>query len=330
MNAMIKEFVDKYAPVTEKGKFHEDLVDLITEINSTAFLNSLQAGTTGRSLASDADKVMEKLDLLLERQAAAPAPALPRARTPSADTPFGSKQAKELAEKEKIPAENIVPTGKTGKITKADVQKAIRERMPSCTGINVNGSGCSATATSQCPQSGRWFCKKHKESVELVRNVSSEDKPEHFGISKTPDQIRSANNFSEDDAKLNALTQVAAEPLEDDSDDELSSDRPARAPAADASDAPAPAPVVPEAAPAAPEVVEVAEVVETAPEAPAAPEVVEVVEVVNTETLEDSDSEDEEVDDHNDDSDKEVDIEVDISDEENENQEDEEEYAEEE
>lgn len=248
MNALIKEFVDKYAPSEDQaGKFHEDLMDLVTVINSQAFLNSLQSGNCGRSLVSEADTVLAKLDTLLERSMA-PAPhPVPQAspgtlaptRTSSADTPFGSKQAKELAESKNVPVETIVPTGKTGKITKGDVQRAIKAMKPVCDGINVNGTSCSVSAESQCTQSGKWFCKKHQQSVELVRNVSSDDQPEHYGVSRTPGHIRSTETFSPDDAALNALTQIAEEALEDDSDDDLSSDR---VPAVSISDPPAPSP----------------------------------------------------------------------------------------
>lgn len=239
-----------------KDEFKNELIEMIADIHKEYIIASISNEVCGESLHSQYTKVMKEfVDLKkqlkmfneenmqsIEQTRRELSEQLsknikkPAGTTSSASTLglFGSVAAKKFAEDNNIDPNTVIATGKGGKITKKDIEKAMgssvakvskTSKQPAvskkyCNGITASGDACKSEGKQLV--NGSWYCNRHKEQGNKCANIADDEQFDSYVVEGNnklvidrfrDSSIKSLESVDDSDIKLNEI-------IDDDSDNE--------------------------------------------------------------------------------------------------------------
>lgn len=250
----------------DKDDFKAELIDMISDIHKEYIVASIKNEVCGPNLHSEFKDVMSEFNAMkklikkftdeniiniekTKKELSEQLQKTKKVSTPKSSLgPYSSKTAKDFAEENKIDPNTVVGTGKEGKITKTDLNKALKETTGKtaskkskkgdakseklCNGTTAAGDPCKSSGKVNIK--GKWYCNRHKTQAEVCENVDSDDeygnyddKKESETIDRFRDQsIKSLETVDDQDIKLNDMIGEDDEnenPKDEDEDSDLES-----------------------------------------------------------------------------------------------------------
>ncbi len=233
MCVLVENFIARWAPGSEEAE--EELIELIGECQKYMTIHSMKNEVLGVNLHSEYNTVISEISAIKDSLQGAfektsaelkqqfESNKTTRSKKKTDYGVFSSKIAMEFADSNGIDGDNVVGTGKDGKVTKKDIEKTMstkKKKNPSSKKSKKSKEKCNETTDSgdPCKNSGsvliagKWYCKKHKDravsNLETMEEeeISDYDEDTDNAIAKfRNDSIKSMEMVESDDERLNEL-----------------------------------------------------------------------------------------------------------------------------